>query len=210
MLKDLEGGLTWKHVTRDDLFEVTGGQGNSSSDPAIRTRVWGHLPQFTYDLYLFWKTSYNSTLNNYHLLTVWPYPSNLSNRLTGQYGRSHVLTFQFASAGLYCPHNSCRWALEEQVSQNGHLPQNSCRGRPPIEGAVSGPPALLTPHRPRSPQQRAVQSQSAFASAAVRHHAGPEIPPPGNLPPPRARFRGRACQVRGLSRSALLREWSFL
>lgn len=52
-----------------------------ASDPAIRTRVWGHLPQFTYDLYLFWKTWYNSTLNNYHLLTVWPYPNNLSNRL---------------------------------------------------------------------------------------------------------------------------------
>lgn len=59
-------------------------------------------------------------------------------------------------------------------------PLNSCRGRRPTEGAVPGPPALLTPHRPRSPQQRAVQSQSAFASAAVGHHAGPEIPPPGS------------------------------
>lgn len=102
-----------------------------------------------------------------------------------QYGRSDVLTLQFASAGLYCPHNSGRCALEELVSQNArrrHLPQNSCRGRRPIEGAVPGPPALLTPHRPRSPQQRAVQSQSAFASAAVGHHADPEIPPPGSLP----------------------------
>jgi hypothetical protein len=65
----------------------------------------------------------------------------------------------------------------------GDISANSRRGGRPTEGAVPGPPALLTPHRPRSPQQRVVQSQSAFASAAVRHQSGPEIPPPGSSVP---------------------------
>lgn len=98
-----------------------------------------------------------------------------------------IVTGQFAYASWYFPPNSCRGAQEGLVSQNaweGTPLQKIGRGPRPTEGAVPGPPALLTPHRPRSPQQRAVQSQSAFASAAVRHHAGPEIPPPG--PPVRA------------------------
>lgn len=52
------------------------------------------------------------------------------------------------------------------------------------QGAVPGSPALLTPHRPRSPQQRVVQSQSASP-----------LPLPATTPVPRSLRQPLRCPL---------------